>query len=258
MEQGMNSSLNSRKSCLSRSVLFGWLAIATFSTVPAHAHTYAIVHHFNDGSVINDGKSPYQPPVMGPGGNLYGVTHEGGSANYGVAYVMTPSGTVSILHHFGVAPSEGRNPTAGLTLGSDGNFYGLTVAGGRAGYGTIFRMTPSGAVTHLHSFGSQLYNWYGEMVPDGCYPANAPLVSASDGNIYGTTRVTCGDVYGGRFYRLDVATGVYTILNAGFGRSGYPAGLQGIVQNAAGFFIGTSASGHFAGPPIRMPEQLFG
>src|SRR5262245_34754085 len=134
MEQGMNSSLKSRKFGLCRSVLLGSIAIATFLTVSAHAYTYVIVHQFNDSSVPNDGKSPYQPPIMGPGGNFYGVTSEGGAANYGVAYVMTPSGTVTILHHFGVASSEGRNPTAGLTLGSDGNFYGVTVAGGIAGY----------------------------------------------------------------------------------------------------------------------------
>lgn len=239
----MNHSIKSRKFGLYRSVLLGSLAIATFSTIPAHAHTYVIVHQFNDGSIINDGKSPYQPPVMGPDGNFYGVTQEGGSANYGIAYVMTPSGTVSVLHHFGVAPSEGRNPTAGLTLGSDGNFYGVTVAGGSASYGTVFKMTPSGAVTDLHSFGSHLIPSGGEMVPDGCWPANSPLVSASDGNIYGTTRMTCGDLSGGRFYRINVATGVYTVRNAWFGKAVRASGPQGIVQNAHGNFIGVSSNG---------------
>ena len=37
--------------------------------------------------------------------------------------------------------------------GLDGNFYGTTYGGGANGYGTIFRMTPAGALTTMHSFG---------------------------------------------------------------------------------------------------------
>ena len=45
-----------------------------------------------------------------------------------------------------------RNPVGSLTLASDGNFYGITTFGGTSNNGTIFRMTPSGVVTPLHSF----------------------------------------------------------------------------------------------------------
>src|ERR1035438_576616 len=58
--------------------------------------------------------------------------------------------TVLVLHAF--AGSDGQNPLAGLVQGSEGNFYGTTDAGGTGGNGTVFKITPSGALTTLHSF----------------------------------------------------------------------------------------------------------
>ncbi len=40
-------------------------------------------------------------------------------------------------------------------------FYGTTAAGGLSDYGTVFRITPSGAFTNLHSV-----QWRGRQVPD--------------------------------------------------------------------------------------------
>ena len=62
--------------------------------------------------------------------------------------------------------------------GSDGNFYGTTFDGGancNAGCGTVFKITPSGTLTTLHSFDSA----------DGLPCAG--LIQATDGNFYGTT-----------------------------------------------------------------------
>jgi uncharacterized repeat protein (TIGR03803 family) len=56
-------------------------------------------------------------------------------------------------------------------------FYGVTYAGGgNGGYGTVFKITPSGALSTLHSFD----------LTDGSHPA-AGLVQGTDGNFYGTT-----------------------------------------------------------------------
>ena len=41
---------------------------------------------------------------------------------------------------------------AGLTLGPDGNLYGMTAFGGNAGVGTIFKITTGGTLTTLYSF----------------------------------------------------------------------------------------------------------
>src|SRR6187200_2707279 len=66
-------------------------------------------------------------------------------------------------------------PGAGLVQGTDGQFYGTTSFGGPGGHGTVFKVTPGGAVTVLHVFDGT----------DGDRPF-ARLVQASDGKFYGT------------------------------------------------------------------------
>ncbi len=67
-----------------------------------------------------------------------------------------------------------------LIQASDGNFYGTTSAGGAAGKGALFEMTPAGQETILHSFGD------GSVPNDGVYPV-CGVVQGSDGNFYGVT-----------------------------------------------------------------------
>ena len=65
-------------------------------------------------------------------------------------------------------------------LATDGNFYGTTTNGGanncNSPCGTVFKITPAGTLTTLHSFAGT----------DGASPF-AGLVQAGDGNFYGTT-----------------------------------------------------------------------
>ena len=125
-----------------------------------------------------DGLGPYfETLVQGADGNLYGTTNEGGTSNAGTVFQVNPStGVLTTLHNFTVATNDGRNPGAGLVLAKDGNFYGTTTGGGANSWGTVFKMTPAGTVTLLHSFG----------VTDGSQPWSG-LVQASDGNFYGST-----------------------------------------------------------------------
>jgi len=65
--------------------------------------------------------------------------------------------TLTTLHSFGAlnnnnANADGGNPIATLVLGNDGSFYGTTNNGGASGSGTVFKITPSGALTTLYSF----------------------------------------------------------------------------------------------------------
>ena len=65
---------------------------------------------------------------------------------------MTPNGAVTVLHNFIGGTTDGANPYAALIQATDGNFYGTTTEGGASGFGTVFKMTPSGTVTVLHAF----------------------------------------------------------------------------------------------------------
>ncbi len=99
----------------------------------------------------------------------------------GATAISLPAQTLTTLHAFAGYPADGATPSAGLVQATDGNFYGTTYAGGasgncQGGCGTVFRITPGGTLTTLHSF-----DWY-----DGASPS-AALVQGTDGNFYGTT-----------------------------------------------------------------------
>jgi uncharacterized repeat protein (TIGR03803 family) len=71
-------------------------------------------------------------------------------------------------------------PSAGVIQASDGNLYGTTEFGGPNDGGTVFSLTPSGALTTLYSFCSQAH------CADGANPY-AGVIQSGDGNLYGTT-----------------------------------------------------------------------
>jgi len=48
--------------------------------------------------------------------------------------------------------TDGNGPAGPLVQGTDGNFYGTTSSGGAYGNGTVFKITPRGTLTTLHSF----------------------------------------------------------------------------------------------------------
>ena len=87
-------------------------------------------------------------------GNFYGTTNTGGVNGYGTVFKITPTGTLTILYSFLCSPpscTDGDFPDA-LVQATDGNFYGTTEGGGTNNSGTIFKITPSGALTTLHTF----------------------------------------------------------------------------------------------------------
>jgi uncharacterized repeat protein (TIGR03803 family) len=132
-----------------------------------------------------DGESPSGTLVQASDGNFYGTTQSG------TVFKMTPSGTLTTLQNLS------GSATAGLVLASDGNFYGTTNLGGDdncyfLGCGTVFKMTPSGTLTTLHTFEGS----------DGEWPYGG-LVQAPDGFLYGTTN--SGGTYGeGTIFRVAV------------------------------------------------------
>jgi len=69
------------------------------------------------------------------------------------------------------------NPYSDETLGTDGNLYGTLYQGGTSGKGEVYKVTPGGVLTSLHSFTG---------AGDGSLPYSAPIESTS-GTYYGTT-----------------------------------------------------------------------
>ena len=130
-----------------------------------------------------DGERPWKL-AQGTDGSLYGTTYVGGSNYAGTVFAISPSGTYTSLYSFIGYPKDGYLPDAGLVQGSDGNFYGTTYEGGTNGYGTVFRISPAGKETIIHSFAA---------IPGDGYQPSAELVQGSDGNLYGTT--TAGTVF---------------------------------------------------------------
>jgi uncharacterized repeat protein (TIGR03803 family) len=155
-------------------------------------------------SVINGfadwGKTPNGDLYKNSDGNFYGMTNLGGTYTQGTIFMMTPAGAVTILKNFNSAV-DGGNPNGELIKGTDGNFYGMTTAGGTNTYGTIFKMTPDGSsYTVLRHF---------SYAADGTNP-RGHLVQAADGNFYGIT--TGGGANGaGTIFKMTPA-GVFTVL----------------------------------------------
>ena len=160
-----------------------------------------------------DGEEPTAPLAEGPDGGLYGTSVGGGAYENGVVFELKPSGngwTEAVLYSFCHLPhcADGSGPIGGLVLGPDGNFYGTTQGGGTAsgsncgvqqyGCGTVFKVTPTGTLTTLHSF------CLSPSCPDGAFPEDG-LVQALDGNFYGTTPafgVNGGGTFWGTVFRI--------------------------------------------------------
>ena len=100
--------------------------------------------------------------------------------------IVLPAQTLTTVFSFD--GTDGAYPWAGLVQATNGDFYGTTLDGGAntnkaciANCGTVFKITPGGTLTTLHSFCSE------SNCTDGCIPY-AALVQATDGDFYGTTQ----------------------------------------------------------------------
>ena len=176
-----------------------------------------------------NGGYPYAALVQGTDGNFYGTTEAGGTSGYGTVFRMTTNGTLTTLVSFNYS-GNGGYPLAGLILGTDGNFYGTTEAGGASGYGTAFSVTTNGALTTLASFNYSV---------NGGYPY-AGLLLGADGNFYGTTEA--GGAGGkGTLFCL-TTNGTLNTLASFEGTNGLSP-QAGLVQDAAGNFYGTTSYG---------------
>jgi uncharacterized repeat protein (TIGR03803 family) len=174
--------------------------------------------------------------TQGADGNFYGTTLWGGPhtnsfpyVGFGTIFKLSTNGVLTTLYAF-TGGADGGWPYAGLVLGKDGNFYGTVFSGGRYTYGAIFRVTPDGTYTNLHSFA------YSE----GANPY-AGLIQGSDGNLYGTTYA--GGAHGpGTVFQV-TTNGAGTTLHSFAGAADGSSPLGSLVQGNDGNFYGTASAG---------------
>jgi uncharacterized repeat protein (TIGR03803 family) len=199
-----------------------------------------ILYVFTGGA---DGAYPaYGNLARDAAGNFYGTTLYGGSGNWpngsGVVYKLTHTSSgwkEHVLYAFGKnSQTDGASPYGGVILGAAGNVYGTTYYGGSSGFGTVFKIDPSGSETVLYNFKAG--------TTDGGGPFDAPVRDEA-GNLYGTTAYggdptcSCGTVF-----KID-ANGTETLLHI---FTGYPFDGDGpglLVQDQAGDLYGTTGSG---------------
>ena len=118
-------------------------------------------------------------------GNLYGTTVNGGGSGCGglgcgVVYKLDAAGNYSVVHSF-AGQADGAYPLGGLAIDAASNLYGTTsYQGGPGACGTVFKISPSGGLTVLHTF-TECGNF--EVAP-----RTAPIIDAQ-GNLYGTTSI---------------------------------------------------------------------
>ena len=191
-----------------------------FKITPGGALT--TLHSFCSQSNCTDGEYPEAGLIQATNGNFYGTTYEGGANcapdGCGTIFKITPSGTLTTLYNFCSQSgcSDGYYPEAGLIQASNGDFYGTTTFGGAGGVGTVFKITPSGTLTTLHSFCSQ------SNCADGEYP-EAGLIQATNGNFYGTTYAGGGANSRGTVFKI-TPSGTLTTLYSFCPQSGCPDG----------------------------------
>ncbi len=191
-----------------------------------------LVYAFPNGSGGNNppyGANPVAALIQGTNGLLYGTAIYGGSSGVGTVFRMTTNGT-SVAAWSLTPATNGSLPFAGLVQGQDGNFYGTAEQGGANGYGTVFKLTPSGILTALHTFNNA----------DGAYP-NPTLVQGADGNFYGATYGGGANGGFGTIFKITPA-GIFTSLFS-FDDTNGATPLAPLVEDSSGNFYGTTYAG---------------
>jgi uncharacterized repeat protein (TIGR03803 family) len=219
----------------SKSVLVCGLACAMFAPfASASAGSYSVVYTFKGGS---DGSSPYAGLIADTAGNLYSTTNTGGTNNSGTVFKLAPDGTKTVVYTF-TGGSDGANPEASLIMDKTGNLYGTAFDGGTqsgsSGIGTVFKLTPAGSQTVLHTF------TYGT---DGGNPQDGLLSYKKI--YYGTTEVG-GASGNGTVFKL-TPSGTETVLYSFATGTDGANPFGGLIVDAAGNFYGTTEAGGATG-----------
>ncbi len=192
-----------------------------------------VIYNFTGGA---EGGRPEGGLIRDTAGNFYGTTSVGGSSNCpsgcGAVFKLSALGAATALYTF-TGARDGLEPLDKLIADAAGNLYGTTERGGAHKLGVVFKVTPGGVETVLHSFAGG---------SDGANP-EAGLTMDTAGNFYGTTN------YGGlsnlgTVFKL-APDGTLTVLHAFTG--GHHDGSQpfsaGVIMDKHGNLYGDTGFG---------------
>jgi uncharacterized repeat protein (TIGR03803 family) len=207
-----------------------------------------------------DGMNPTGALAQGTNGIFYGTTQYGGANGTGTIFQMTPNGAFTSVYSFSAlggadynANADGATPN-GLTLGTDGNFYGTTQAGGANGAGTFFQFTIAGALTPLYSFGA---------TDNDAASPQAALAQGPNGNFYGTSQFG-GSNFSGTIFEV-TPSGAETVLYSfsGGNDGGLPIaaltlGSDGTLESDGNFYGTTQTGPNYTGTLFEItPSGAF-
>ena len=151
--------------------------------------TATTFYNFCTATGCKNGRYPEAGLILDTNGNLYGTTYGGGAYGKGTVFELSPSGAETVLHSFCARAGcpDGSHPRADLVMDPAGNLYGTTYDGGTNSVGTVFKLSPNGTETVLHSFAAN--------GSDGTHPY-AGVVMDTMGHLYGTTYSGGANGYG--------------------------------------------------------------
>ena len=211
--------------------------------------TETILFTFNDSIGIN----PQGSLIADKSGALYGVCADGGTANRGTVFKLSPpvagqtKWTLQTLHNFAATTNDGSTPGGKLAMDASGALYGVTgggnTGGGAPSYGEVYKLSPVAGTGEWPE--TILYTFVNET--QGIFPAGGVTLDAS-GALYGTASVggagtTC-TLDCGVAFKLTPTGNVWT-YDVIHNFSGYDGDSPeaNMVFDASGNLYGTTAEG---------------
>ena len=187
-------------------------------------------YDFNGAS---SGSKPMGQLIQASDGKLYGITTIGGANNKGTLFQYDPlTSTFTKMLDFD-GTTNGAIPKGSLIQGSDGKLYGMTSGGGSSNKGIIFQYDPVTAVL------TKKFDFTG--FTTGAEP-HGELLFASDGNLYGMTRLGGTSGKGVLFqYNLNTSTYTKKLDFNGTDKGAEPYGS--LIQGADGKLYGMTEDG---------------
>ena len=179
------------------------------------------------------GRSPYGTlAYLGSSGKLYGLTREGGANDDGVLFEYDPVTNALTKKADFEETTIGAFSLGGLTLASNGKFYGMTLGGGATGQGALFEYDPVGnTIIKIIDFNG---------TPKGSVPLR-DLRQAANGKLYGMT-VTGGTNDRGVLFEYDPATAGF-VKKVDFGGALGEGPIGSLLLASNGKFYGTAGRG---------------